>query len=147
WILPCSSNSCISFLCPTDIIVTSSTITPVSYTPTVTNSCSSTYMNLLCRPPSGSPLPPGTTPVHCVAIDDKGNAATCDFSVTVAPPPQTPPVSSYTNNVQFALNLIANQFDQGGNTLREILTNVPDGSVVSKYDNASARWSRSVYSA
>jgi hypothetical protein len=36
-----------------------------------------------CAPPSGSTFPLGQTPVTCSAADGAGNAASCDFSVTV----------------------------------------------------------------
>ena len=37
----------------------------------------------ICTPPSGSPLPVGTTTVTCTATDASGNTATCSFTVTV----------------------------------------------------------------
>ena len=50
-------------------------------------------------------------------------------------------------NIVAGFNLIANQLVQGGNTLNEIMTNVPDGCVLSKYDNRQAAWFQSIYSA
>ena len=47
--------------------------------------------------------------------------------------------------INAGMNLIANQLVQGGNTLNEIMTNVPDGCVLSKYDNRQATWFQSVY--
>jgi hypothetical protein len=52
---------------------------------------------------------------------------------------------SYSVNLSSGLNLIANQLDNGSNTLNEIMPVVPDGSVLYKYNNASANWSVSVY--
>jgi len=66
----------------------------------------------------------------------------------VVPPPEPPIIlSSYVVSIRPGLNLIANQLNRGGNTLREIMPAVPDGSVVSKFDNASQAWVRSRYSA
>jgi hypothetical protein len=45
--------------------------------------------DLVCTPPSGSRFPRGTTLVTCTATDFSGNAASCEFTVTVgAPPPR-----------------------------------------------------------
>ena len=54
-------------------------------------------------------------------------------------PPGSVPAPNYTLNLLTGYNLIANQLDQGGNTLGEIFPVVPDGSVIYKYDNAGAR--------
>jgi hypothetical protein len=54
----------------------------VNYTtPTPTDNCPG--VTVLCTPPSGSCLPPGTTTVTCTATDASGNTATCSFTVTV----------------------------------------------------------------
>jgi hypothetical protein len=67
--------------------------------------------------------------------------------LVLAPPPPLVPTFSYTINLQPGTNLIANQLNQGGNTLKEIMPVVPDGTVVSKYDNVSGSWASSTYSA
>ena len=62
-------------------------------------------------------------------------------------PPSSQPVPGYTLNLLTGYNLIANQLNQGGNTLGEIMPAVPDGSVVYKYNNASNTWVAASYSA
>jgi hypothetical protein len=54
---------------------------------------------------------------------------------------------SYTIPINAGLNLIANQLDHGSNTLNEVFANVPDGCVLSKYNNPSGTWSNSYFSA
>ncbi len=49
---------------------------------------------------------------------------------------------SYTINIQPGLNLIANQLNQGSNSISAIFTNLPVGSILSKYNNASNTWSQ-----
>ena len=67
-----------------------------SYPPaTATDNCGKA--TVACAPPEGTPLPPGETPVTCVATDGAGNTATCTFKIDVAnqapvarcKPPQT----------------------------------------------------------
>src|SRR5258708_31334910 len=53
----------------------------VFYTSTATGGCSP--VNVVCRPPSGSTFPIGTTSVTCTATDACTNSTTCSFSVTV----------------------------------------------------------------
>ena len=57
------------------------------------------------------------------------------------------PIKSYGVTMPAGMGLIANQLDHGSNTLSEIMSNVPNGSVVSKYDGASGTWVQSTYSA
>jgi RHS repeat-associated protein len=57
------------------------------------------------------------------------------------------PYISYTIPVQTGLNLIANQLDHGSNRLNEILTGLPDGCALYKYNNAAGNWDSSTYSA
>lgn len=141
----CVSNGCITVSQP-DIVVTSSTIVPVTYFPSYGDSCMA-EATVYFRPNPGSYFLPGTTPVHCVVVDSRGSAGSVDFNVTVAPPPTPLPLGAYVINVNQGLNLIAYQFDLGGNTLREIMTNVPDGTVVSKFDNTNQIWIQSRYNA
>ncbi len=54
---------------------------------------------------------------------------------------------SYSINIAPGFNLIANQLDNGGNTLNEIIPVAPDQSTIYKFDNASASWEVSIYSA
>ncbi|MEY2428334.1 MAG: large repetitive protein, partial [Verrucomicrobiota bacterium] len=79
-----------------------------------------------------------------------GSATSGNAGLLVLPAPPPPPaLSSYSINIQPGLNLIANQLDNGGNTLQEIIQTVPpltDGSVISKYDNASGTWANDTYS-
>ena len=44
-----------------------------------------------CEPSSGSEFPVGETIVECTATDAAGNSDTASFTVTVNPPPPTPP--------------------------------------------------------
>src|SRR5208282_3461539 len=59
----------------------------------------------------------------------------------------TPTNMAYTISLQAGLNLIANQLDDGSNTLNEVMPSVPDGSVLFKYNNSSGAWSIAAYSA
>jgi hypothetical protein len=145
-VTPCCSNSCIRIQGATNISVMSGTTVPVFYSPNIVDVCTNVFTVTL-TPPSGTLFGLGTTPVHCLVTDDLGNEAVCDFTVTVAQQIPKGPVYSYTNSIQSGLKLIANQVNQGGNTLREIMPVVPDGSVVSKYDNNSGLWSQSTYNA
>jgi hypothetical protein len=55
--------------------------TAVSFPPPVaTDNCPG--VTVACVPPSGSPVPVGTTTVTCTATDTSGNRATCSFSVS-----------------------------------------------------------------
>jgi hypothetical protein len=77
-------------------------------------------------------------------------ASSASGSVTSAPAALTvlaASSSSYTININSGYNLIANQLDHGSNTLDEILPSVPDGCVLSKFDNASASWSFATFKA
>jgi len=56
-------------------------------------------------------------------------------------------LSTYSINLKPGLNLIANQLDTGGNNLNEIMPLVPDGTVASKYVNASGLWQQSTFTA
>jgi len=67
--------------------------------------------------------------------------------IVVVPPPPPPPPPSYTLNLLPGLNLIANQLNNGGNTLDEIMPVVPDGTLVSKYVNTNGIWLQSVFDA
>ena len=53
----------------------------VNFTTTASDNCPGVVV--VCNPPSGSCLPPGSTTVTCTATDASGNTATCSFSVTV----------------------------------------------------------------
>jgi len=77
-----------------------------------------------------------------------GSVSNASAALLVAPAPApTIPTLSYTINIQAGTNLIANQLDQGGDTLYEIMPVVPDGTVVSKFDNTNGVWSSSAYNA
>jgi uncharacterized delta-60 repeat protein len=108
----------------------------------------------------GAMIPGATATTYRIAaaqLSDEGNyevqvsgpagSVTSDPAALNVVPPSEPPVvpSSYAVSIQPGLNLIANQLNRGGNTLNEIMPVVPDGSVVSKFDNASRTWSRSAY--
>jgi hypothetical protein len=54
---------------------------------------------------------------------------------------------SYTIPINAGLNLIANQLDHGSNTANEVFANIPNGCVLSKYNNGSGTWSNAYFSA
>ncbi len=61
--------------------------TTVSYSPSITDSCSGVNMSTISvNPPSGSFFPIGTTPVTVSATDNMGNPTTTSFNVTVTCP-------------------------------------------------------------
>ncbi len=73
--------------CPADILGQSFTGTPVSIqVPAPTTSGGVLPFTISCAP-SGTPFPVGTTRVTCQATDARSSAASCSFSVNVAPPP------------------------------------------------------------
>src|SRR5207249_5554923 len=83
-----ASNGCVQILCPSNIVVISTsticTNEQVTYTVTPIDPCSNS-VNVVCMPSSGYFFPPGTTNVHCVATDTvTGDSTNCDFTVTVA---------------------------------------------------------------
>ncbi|MGD0539508.1 MAG: LamG-like jellyroll fold domain-containing protein, partial [Verrucomicrobiota bacterium] len=72
-------------LCPSNIVVTSCTVTQLFYTATATDACNGN-LAVVCTPPSGSDFTPGTTTtVLCVASNCIGSAK-CSFTVTVQCP-------------------------------------------------------------
>ncbi len=64
----------------------------VTFDVTATDGCTA-KPSVFCDPPSGSVFPLGTTIVKCLAVDDCGNEAHCEFLVTVQchAKDQTPP--------------------------------------------------------
>jgi hypothetical protein len=71
--------------CPSDLTVVAvgTTCTPVVNFNVTAVDGEGGEVVITCTPPSGSPFPLGTTTVTCVATDDSGNAATCQFKITV----------------------------------------------------------------
>ena len=73
--------------CPTNVTAVVAPTCPVPTAvvnfppPTASDNCPG--VTVVCNPPSGSPLPVGTTTVTCTATDASGNMATCSFTVTV----------------------------------------------------------------
>ena len=55
--------------------------------PVFHDNCDGLVKEVVCRPPSGSLFPIGTTEVCCVAHDSSGNVGRCCFTVTVTAPP------------------------------------------------------------
>ncbi len=77
-------NNCISIACPNDIVTnTCASGVAVAYNFPIPTSTCANLASVVCTPPSGSVFPLGTTVVTCTAIDTLGNAATCNFTVTV----------------------------------------------------------------
>jgi hypothetical protein len=77
-----------SITCPANVTAVSAITCPptagaiVSFpAPTASDNCPGVVT--VCNPPSGTPLPPGTTTVTCTATDLAGNTATCSFTVSV----------------------------------------------------------------
>jgi len=86
-----STAPCVTIQCPPDFfaVASSATGTVVTYQVSASTQCART-VNVVCTPPSGSLFGLGATEVTCVAMDDFGNTAQCEFSVTVVD--ATPPV-------------------------------------------------------
>ncbi len=77
-------NNCVAIACPPDIITnTCAGGVPITYLPIGAASSCGNIVSVTATPPSGSVFPVGTTVVTCTAIDSQGNAATCNFTVTV----------------------------------------------------------------
>lgn len=72
-----------SIACPANLAVEaeSDAGTVVTFAVSATDACSAPA--IVCAPPSGSRFPVGQTTVACVATDSAGNAASCEFEVTV----------------------------------------------------------------
>lgn len=105
----------------------------VTYTASATDVCAGANVSLAFIPPSGSTFPLGTTPVTCWAADPSGNSNNCTFTVTVT---DCGPGSCLTNYTiaAGAMSLIANQLDNGNNTLAELLPHVPPGTILKKFN-------------
>ncbi len=71
--------------CPDDVTVEVRDVnSPVFFSPEANDSCNPDLI-VQCSPPSGSLLPPGCTPVLCVAMDPSGDSAQCEFEACVVP--------------------------------------------------------------
>ncbi len=83
--------------CPGNISVTTcnSNETVVNYIVTVSGGCPPYTTN--CVPPSGSMFTIGATTVSCSATDSCGRSNSCNFTVTVSPPPS--PVITCPGNI------------------------------------------------
>lgn len=113
----------------------------VSYTVSASDNCG--VANTVCTPPSGSTFPVGLTPVSCTATDASGNRNGCSFLVAVNGIPNCGPGScpaSYPLTLLPGRNFIANQLDQGSNTLAEVFPRVPDGATLWKFDSCQRAW-------
>jgi len=97
----CNNNPQIT--CPPDITVNcaSPTGVVVTFTVTVTNSCSPTAPSVTCSPASGSVFLPGTTTVCCSA---GATGPGCCFKVTVIPDDVPPQIQCPTNVVVVSPN-------------------------------------------
>jgi hypothetical protein len=117
----------------------------VTYTVTATDLCVGTNVSLVCSPLSGSTFALGTTMVTCWATDPSGNSNSCSFNVTINPLTNCGPDSCPTNYTITVFpgvtNLIANQLDNGSNTLAEVLPNVPNGAALYKFDPVTQSFS------
>lgn len=84
FIVPCSTNGCISMIYPSNnIVLTVCSNTHVPYTVRATDLCCSN-LTVVCTPPSNSVFTAGTTTtVTCVAWDSCGNRLTNTFTVTL----------------------------------------------------------------
>src|SRR5881398_751711 len=54
---------------------------------------------------------------------------------------------SYTLDIHTGLNCLANQLDHGSNTLDEVMSGLPDGCVLYKYNNAAGTWTQGSFDA
>ncbi len=81
------SSPCLTLTCPTNVIVnaTNEAGTVVTFNPSGATRCGSNVV-VTCEPPSGTFFPPGSTVVHCSAVDSQGSQDDCRFVVTVNPP-------------------------------------------------------------
>lgn len=89
----CPPPACVAIFCPTNMTVDCTNAllgTRVSFAVRGTNFCFPPDVNpvtITCQPPSGSPFPPGTTPVYCEARSLVGpglfQTNQCLFTVTV----------------------------------------------------------------
>lgn len=70
----------------------------VSFTATATDLVSPSVA-VTCTPSSGFKFPVGVTTVGCGAVDGAGNHAQGTFTVTILPPPNTPPVVTVPANL------------------------------------------------
>ncbi len=158
--------------CCTNISTCTQTVTVVDTTPPVITDCSNLFVliasgqssavvnygvnatdacanpvTLSCTPPAGS-FPPGIHPVTCVAVDACGNSNTCQFTITVSTNCcdgcEPPYPASYTVTVTPGVNFLANHLCQGtNNTFGDLLSSVPVGSQVQKWNGASfVLWTR-----
>lgn len=125
--------------CPPNILVGAdhgqTSRSNVTFSASATDLCAGTNVTIACHPPSGSTFALGTTAVTCWATDPSGNSNSCVFMVTVRQCGPTSCPTWYTILIQPGLNLIANQLDHGRNSLREVLSNVPDGTQLWKFDS------------
>jgi hypothetical protein len=88
--------------------------------------------NLVLTPPSGSLLPRGTTPVRCVAWDNRGNTNQTEFTVTVADtlapqincPPDATLIKTWSDGAEFPYQLFV--ADAGDSNLL-VQCSVPSG--------------------
>src|SRR5207302_24560 len=76
----------LAFTCASTITVsaTGPSGATVFYSSSAAGGCS-TPPTVVCKPPSGSTFPVGTTTVTCTADDSCGNSTNCSFTVTVYP--------------------------------------------------------------
>jgi len=79
--------------------------------------------------------PEGTTVITWTARDSSGNSESCTQQITV-----NRTIDSYTIELGPGMNFIANQLDKGGNTLAEILPNVPTDTIFSKYNACQQKY-------
>jgi len=71
--------------CPPDLLLVASDVSlPVSYGVGASDLCDPAPL-VQADPPSGTVLPPGETVVASLAVDERGNASSCHFTVTVDP--------------------------------------------------------------
>ncbi len=114
--------------------------------PTATDNCPG--VTVVCDPPSGVPLPTGTTTVTCTATDGSGNTASCSFTVTTfdtelvddANPANTLLWNSITGEYRFCCNGIT--FTGVGKAVRQGCvytldhTNASDRRVLGRVDKS-----------
>jgi hypothetical protein len=83
---------------PITVTATSAGGVVVTFAATATDAVTSP-VPVNCAPQSGLAFPVGTTNVNCSAADGASNSAQGSFTVTVLPPPNTPPVVTVPANM------------------------------------------------
>ena len=103
----CHTNNpnCVQIFCPSNLVVDCvGDGAVVAFAVTATSQCDTNPVAVTCVPPSTALFPPGTTTVHCTAVDGLDNWAACSFTVTVGTNCCTNTVASLALNTGYNQN-------------------------------------------